>query len=79
MAQEYYNLEKAAEVLGIYPAELNEKRERGAVRAFRDSGDWKFKKDEIDDLAVELRSKKTAASEAAEDESQEGEATEEEE
>ena len=70
MAQEYYNLEKAAEVLGIYPAELNEKRERGEVRAFRDSGDWKFKKNEIDELAVELRSKKTAASEAAEDDSQ---------
>ena len=26
MVQEYYNLEKAAEVLGIYPAELNERR-----------------------------------------------------
>lgn len=70
MAQEYYNLEKAAEVLGIYPAELNEKREKGEVRAFRDSGDWKFKKDEIDALAVKLRSQKTAESEAAEGDSE---------
>ena len=59
MAQDYYNLEKAAEVLGIYPAELNEKRERGEVHAYRDGADWKFKKDEIDDLAAALRSKKT--------------------
>ena len=55
MAQEYYNLEKAAEVLGIYPAELTEKRERGEIRAFRDGGDFKFKKEEVDDLAVQLR------------------------
>lgn len=67
MAQEYYNLEKAAEVLGIYPAELTEKRERGDVRAFRDGGDWKFKKEEIDDLAVEIRSQKTQKAEAADD------------
>jgi len=70
MAQEYYNLEKAAEVLGIYPADLNERREKGEVRAFRDAGNWKFKKDEIDALAVKLRAQKTPASEAAEDDSQ---------
>jgi len=70
MAQEYYNLEKAADVLGIYPAEVNEMRERGQIRAFRDSGDWKFKKEEIDDLAVKLRSKKAAAPETAEEDSQ---------
>jgi hypothetical protein len=64
MAQEYYNLEKAAEVLGIYPAELTEKRERGDIRAFRDGGDFKFKKEEVDDLAVELRSKRTQKAEA---------------
>ena len=67
MAQEYYNLEKAAEVLGIYPAELTEKRERGEVRAFRDGGDWKFKKEEIDDLAVEIRSQKTQKAEPEDD------------
>jgi len=63
MVQEYYNLEKAAEVLGVYPAELNEMRERGKVRAFRDGSGWKFKKEEIDDLAVEIRSKKAASPE----------------
>jgi len=71
MVQEYYNLEKAAEVLGVYPAELNEMREQGKVRAFRDGSGWKFKKEEIDDLAVELRSKKAAGPEKpAEDDSQ---------
>jgi len=67
MAQEYYNLEKAAEVLGIYPAELTEKRERGEIRAFRDGGDFKFKKEEVDELAVQLRSQKTQKAEAADD------------
>lgn len=67
MAQEYYNLETAAGVLGVYPAELNEMRERGEVRAFRDSGDWKFKKEEIDNLAIERRSKKTAPAEEDDD------------
>lgn len=71
MVQEYYNLEKAAEVLGVYPAELNEMREQGKVRAFRDGSGWKFKKEEIDDLAVELRSKKAAGPEKPdEDDSQ---------
>jgi hypothetical protein len=63
MVQEYYNLEKAAEVLGIYPADLNEMREKGRIRAFRDSGNWKFKKEDVDDLAVEIRSKKAAGPE----------------
>ncbi|MFH1264660.1 MAG: helix-turn-helix domain-containing protein [Planctomycetota bacterium] len=67
MAQEYYNLETAAGVLGVYPAELNEMRERGEVRAFRDSGNWKFKKEEIDNLAIERRSKKTAPAEDEDD------------
>jgi len=67
MAQEYYNLETAAGVLGVYPAELNEMRERGEIRAFRDSGDWKFKKEEIDNLAIERRSKKTASAEEDDD------------
>jgi len=71
MVQEYYNLEKAAEVLGVYPAELNEMREQGKVRAFRDGSGWKFKKEEIDELAVELRSKKAVGEEKPdEDDSQ---------
>ncbi len=60
MVQEYYDLEKSAEVLGVYPAEVNEMREQGKLRAFRDGANWKFKKEEVDDLAVELRSKRTA-------------------
>lgn len=67
MAQEYYNLEKAAEVLGIYPAELTEMRERGEIRAFRDGGDFKFKKEEVDDLAVQIRSQKTQKAETPDD------------
>ncbi|MHC4403248.1 MAG: helix-turn-helix domain-containing protein [Planctomycetota bacterium] len=65
MAQEYYNLETAADLLGVTPAELSRMRERGEIRAFRDSGDWKFKKDEIDQLA-EQRSAQAAESEPVE-------------
>jgi hypothetical protein len=70
MAQDYYNLQKAAEVLGIYPAELNEMRERGKVHAYRDGADWKFKKAEIDDLAAEIRSQKTPPESSDEEDSQ---------
>jgi len=47
MAQEYLTLEKAAEVLGLSPAEVNQLRERNELRAFRDGANWKFKADEV--------------------------------
>jgi len=47
-ATEYYNLEKAAEVLSISPAEVNGLREQGKLRGFRDGGTWKFFKEEVD-------------------------------
>ncbi len=61
MAQKFYNLEKAAEALGMAPAELNKLREKNSIRAFRDGADWKFKVEDVDALLRE-RTKKTAPS-----------------
>ena len=60
---DYYNLEKAAEVLGKAPGELNRLRESGKIRAFRDGSAWKFRKEDIDNfLADELRQKGSSSS-----------------
>ncbi len=67
---QYYSLEKAAEVVGIYPADLNRMREKGEIRAFRDSGDWKFIKEEIDQLALKIRAERTTRVEPDADESE---------
>ena len=60
---DYYNLEKAAEVLGKTPGDLNRLRESGKIRAFRDGSAWKFRKEDIDNyLAEELRQKGSSSS-----------------
>ena len=57
MAQEYYNLERTAELLKITPGEVNRMREQSQLRAFRDGSDWKFKKEDVEDaLAKKLKS-----------------------
>ncbi|NUQ62775.1 MAG: helix-turn-helix domain-containing protein [Pirellulales bacterium] len=62
MAQKFYNLDKAAEMIGIPPAELNRLRERNEVRAYRDGADWKFKVEDIENLLAERKKKKRAQS-----------------
>ncbi len=42
------DLNEAAQVLGISPEQLNEMRERGEIRAFRDGANWKFKSEEVE-------------------------------
>jgi hypothetical protein len=51
MAKQYYNLEEAAEALGVSTEELNAMRERGELRAFADRGTWKFRVSDIDERA----------------------------
>jgi hypothetical protein len=48
MAQEYYDLSKAAEVLGVSQADVNHLREEAKLYGYRDGAGWKFKKEEID-------------------------------
>lgn len=61
MAKQYYNLEEAAEALGIGTEQLNAMRERGDVRAFADRGTWKFRVSDIDQLAQQGASAEDSA------------------
>src|SRR5262245_14458070 len=50
MAQ-FYNLDEAARVLGMSPEELKSKAQSREIRAFLDSGSWRFRVADIDELA----------------------------
>src|SRR6478735_10854545 len=50
MAQ-FYTLEEAARVLGISPDELKAQAQSRKVRAFMDSGSWRFRVADIDEHA----------------------------
>ncbi|WP_238757453.1 helix-turn-helix domain-containing protein [Rubinisphaera margarita] len=54
MASKYINIEDAARRLSISVEELNRKREKGDIRAFSDRGTWKFKSEDIEELARNL-------------------------
>ena len=51
MAQEYLNLEEAAQQLGITKEDLAKKAQRREIRAFADRGTWKFRKQDIEEHA----------------------------
>ena len=55
MAKKYLSLEEAAEVLGIDPEELNQKREKRDIRAFSDRGSWKFRPEDVENLKRSLQ------------------------
>ena len=55
MAQNYYSVEKAAEVLGVSSDEIKQMRERQELYGYRDGASWKFKADDIDRIAQERR------------------------
>jgi len=67
MAQKFYNLEQAAEVLGVAPGEVNRMRERNELHAYRDGSDWKFKTEEVEQKARDLRASGPAKPEGAEE------------
>lgn len=51
MAQQFIGLDDAAKQLGTTKEKLNELREKGTLRAYRDGASWKFRTDEIDKLS----------------------------
>jgi excisionase family DNA binding protein len=52
MAQEYYSVEEAARKLGLPVDEVREMAKNPRdIRAFRDGSDWKFRAQDIDELA----------------------------
>ena len=67
MAQEYYNLERAAEVLRISTGEVNRMREQSQLRAFRDGSNWKFRKEDVEEALANLIKKKNQAEESEEE------------
>ncbi len=50
MAQ-FYTLEEAARVLGMSTEELKLQAQQRKVRAFMDSGSWRFRVADVDELA----------------------------
>jgi len=53
MAQKYYNMQQAAEVLGITPADVKKMLDDRKFYGYRDGADWKFKAEDIERLAKE--------------------------
>jgi excisionase family DNA binding protein len=53
MAQKFVSLEEAATQIGISKDRLNELREDGKVRAYRDGASWKFRADDVTKLVAE--------------------------
>ncbi|GEM_PF-2933154 len=51
MAQEYYDVQTVANILGITPAQVNQLRERGELRGFRDGATWKFPIEHVHEVA----------------------------
>ena len=50
----FYTLEEAARVLGMSPDELKHKAQSREVRAFMDSGSWRFRVADVDELVSAL-------------------------
>jgi len=53
MPQQYYTLEQAAQIMRIDPEQLKEMARKKEIRAFQDRSGWRFRSQEIDELARE--------------------------
>jgi hypothetical protein len=53
MEQKFVKFEEAIEKLGISAERLNQLREEGELRAYRDGSSWKFRSDEIERMATD--------------------------
>jgi excisionase family DNA binding protein len=51
MAQDYYTLEEAATIVRISPDELKQLARKGELRSFQDRGTWRFRVQDIQELA----------------------------
>jgi len=61
MSQQYYNLQKTAEVLGMASADVNQLREQSKLHGYRSGADWKFKVEDVENLLAERIKAKGAA------------------
>src|SRR2546430_11439957 len=51
MAQDYYTLEEAARIAMMSPDELKQMARKGELRSFQDRGTWRFRVQDITELA----------------------------
>src|SRR5262249_15318913 len=51
MVQGYYTLEEAARILGMQTEQLSQMAQHREVRAFADRGTWRFRTQDIEELA----------------------------
>jgi excisionase family DNA binding protein len=51
MAQDYYTLEEAARIVRISPEDLKALARKGELRSFQDRGTWRFRAQDIEELA----------------------------
>jgi len=51
MVQGYYTLDESAQLLGISADELKQKARKGEIRSFQDRGTWRFRIQDIQELA----------------------------
>lgn len=51
MVQGYYTLQEAAQVLGMPPEELKQMAQKNQIRSFQDRGTWRFRVQDIQELA----------------------------
>ncbi len=59
MAQKYYNTAETAKLLGKSVEEVKKMLENRELHGYRDGADWKFKTEEIEQLAKEIGAAKT--------------------
>jgi excisionase family DNA binding protein len=52
MAQRYYNVKEAAKLLGTSDENVRQMQERRELHGYRDGADWKFKAEDIEQLAA---------------------------
>ena len=77
MSQQFYNLQKTAEVLGIASADVNQLREQRKLHGYRSGSDWKFKVEDVESLLAErIKEKGAAARETPDDEREDADALE---
>ena len=51
MAQDYYTLEEAARIVRMSPDDLKALARKGELRSFQDRGTWRFRAQDIEELA----------------------------
>ena len=67
MAQKYYSTAETAQILGKTPDEIKQMLDRRELHGYRDGADWKFKVEDVDELAKGNPAKEAAPPPAAEE------------